>query len=89
MHTMAFVLAEVRMYIIVVGNGIWATRKTFDDTWGIVHCCRMADDACVPHMGSTQITYSTQSFGGDTVEGTATILLNATAVTTSLVVVGK
>ena len=53
LHTVTLVLAKVRVYIIVVGNGIWATRKTFDDTWGIVHCCRMADDACVPHMSST------------------------------------
>ena len=77
------------MYIIVIGNGIWATRKTFDDTWSIIHSGRMADDTGVPHMGSTQITYSTQSFGGNTIEGTTTILLNTTTVTTSLVVVGK
>ena len=70
LHASSFVLAEVRVNIVVVGDSVWATSFAFDDGRGIVLRGGMANNACVPHMRSAQVADSAQGFGGDGVQGT-------------------
>ena len=70
LHAASFVLAEVRVNIVVVGDSVWATCLAFDDGRGVILRSGVANDACVPHMRCAQVADSAQGFGGDGVQGT-------------------
>ena len=89
LHTATFVLAEVRVDVIIIGDSVWATCFAFDNCGCVVLRGGMADDTCVPHMRSAQVANSAKGFRGDSIQGSTTILLQRTIMFARFIIVGK
>ena len=89
LHSLALVLAKIRVNVVVIGDSIRAACLAFDNSGSVVLCGGMAYDACIPNMRSAQIANGTKGFWGDGVQGATTIFLQRTIMTTCLVIVGK
>ena len=55
LHPLGFVLRQIRIDIVVVGDGVRRTGFAFSDSRVVVFGCSMADDAGVPNMRGAQI----------------------------------
>ena len=77
------------MYVVIVGDGIWTSRFTFDNRRGVVLSGSMAYDARVPNVCSSQVANSSESFGSNSVECATSIFLQCACMTSRLVVVGE
>ena len=89
LHSLALVLAKIRINVVVICDSIRATCLAFDNSRSVVLCSSMTYHASVPHMRSAQVADSAEGFGSDGVKGATTILLQRTIMTACLVVVGK
>ena len=70
LHAAAFVLAQVGVNIVVVGDSVWTAGFAFDNSRGVILRSGMANNACVPHMRCAQVADSAQGFGGNGIQGT-------------------
>ena len=82
LHALLYVLGQIRVDIIVVGNGVRRTSLTFHHrsvlTWnavlGVIGLRCMSDNTCVPNMAHAHLLDSFQGFGREVVQFSATVL---------------
>ena len=69
LHAASFVLAQVGVDIVIIGDSVWTTCLAFDDGRGVVLCGGVANNAGVPHVCCAQVADCAQGFGGDGIQG--------------------
>ena len=82
LHALLYVLGQIRVDIIVVGNGVRRTSLTLHHrsvlTWnavlGVIGLRCMSDNTCVPNMAHAHLLDSIQGFGREVVQFSATVL---------------
>ena len=89
LHSFALVLRQIRVHVVIIGDGIGGTGFAFGDRRVVILRCRMADDAGVPNMRSTQVYNRLERTLVDIRKSSTAVLFFASVIRTCLVVVRK
>ena len=86
-HTLRLIHRQVRVHVVVVGDGIGTAGLALDDSGAVMLGRGVAYDARVPYVRSTQVAYRAQGFGVDVLEAAAAVLNATPVILTGLAVV--
>ena len=89
LHSFALVLRQIRVHVVIIGDGIGGTGFAFGDCRIVILRCRMADDAGVPNMRGTQVYNRLERTLVDICKSSTAVLFFASVIRTCLVVVRK
>ena len=89
LHTLGFVLCQVGIDIVIIGDGIRRTGFAFGDSRVVVLGCGVSDDSGVPNMRSAQIRNGLERTLVDIYKSPAAILFLGAVMFARLVVVAK
>ena len=89
LHAFGFVLRQIRIDVVVVGDGVRRTGFTFGNSRVVILRRSVTNDAGIPHMRNTQIHYGFECPLVDIDKSSAAVLLFRAVMLTRLVIVRK